>query len=590
VVLRAGIGDVIADLHAIARDALVDDVLFDDPKQSGTWIEFGVTGIECEVRGASTRRVWLPRQGSSDAAEFVVGPTKSGIARVRLCVYARNHLVQSFLVSIVTGSGTAHRRPAGVGRALAAAVGEDPRRVSSLTWAYKLEYATTAATSENIARLSSRDLSILANDLDGVKRVTVKATDVHGDVEVDASAPSAVEGARDLLLELSRTPNASPQEADWPYAYATGAGDRPDKHEATLRAAMPKLAEQGRALWAFFLPDSKELERALTPDDRTVQVAHTLFENSIPWSLLYTRPYASSDLGRDDGLPVVRDVCLAWRPEADGSLPDIACAESVTCVLHPDAVAARRIAGEVVRVDTVACPRHVLGLRHQIEVPVQQHDDSLEPAAATAVTSEPVVHVAIGVNDTLRDAETHIEAVTESIMGARAPAPSLAPVARDASAFQALLELTDVDLLYLFCHALPSSDGVPNPYLLLATSADGVATKFASSDLVAEPKLLHRPIVILNACDTAGFDPRGVSRLVSNFVKAKGAGAVIGTEVSVLNELARRAGEVLVTELLRVPKRPIGQALAVMRRRLLAEYNPLGLVYTLYGPLDMTGP
>lgn len=72
--------------------------------------------------------------------------------------------------------------------------------------------------------------------------------------------------------------------------------------------------------------------------------------------------------------------------------------------------------------------------------------------------------------------------------------------------------------------------------------------------------------------------------LIETFTRNQ-AGAVIGTEVRVHKTFGALVGR----ELLRLflTGMPIGEALLTVRRKLLAERNPLGLVYTLYGATEL---
>ena len=96
----------------------------------------------------------------------------------------------------------------------------------------------------------------------------------------------------------------------------------------------------------------------------------------------------------------------------------------------------------------------------------------------------------------------------------------------------------------------------------------------------------NRPLVFINGCETAGFAPDALSPFIVKFVEDFGAAGVIGTEVPVWEPLARELAELFLP--LFLGGMPAADALLAARRALWARHNPLGLVYTLYGPADLT--
>jgi len=92
----------------------------------------------------------------------------------------------------------------------------------------------------------------------------------------------------------------------------------------------------------------------------------------------------------------------------------------------------------------------------------------------------------------------------------------------------------------------------------------------------------RRPIVFLNACQSAELVPSSTSGFVRVFLD-RNASAVIGTESPMTSVFASAFAKVLFDELLRGGD--IGTALWKARRQFLSGdmRNPLGLAYTLYG-------
>jgi hypothetical protein len=88
------------------------------------------------------------------------------------------------------------------------------------------------------------------------------------------------------------------------------------------------------------------------------------------------------------------------------------------------------------------------------------------------------------------------------------------------------------------------------------------------------------PLVLLNGCGTVGFSPDALSPFIVKFVNDRGAAGIIGTEVVVWEELATDFAAFFLEKFL--SGQSAGEALLATRRALIANYNPLGLVYTLY--------
>ena len=68
-------------------------------------------------------------------------------------------------------------------------------------------------------------------------------------------------------------------------------------------------------------------------------------------------------------------------------------------------------------------------------------------------------------------------------------------------------------------------------------------------------------------------------------VDDRGAAGVIGTEIPVWEPLATEMAVRFLTSFL--AGRPVGQALLDVRRALLAQNNPLGIIYTLYAGAEL---
>lgn len=130
-------------------------------------------------------------------------------------------------------------------------------------------------------------------------------------------------------------------------------------------------------------------------------------------------------------------------------------------------------------------------------------------------------------------------------------------------------------VIYFYCHGGATDDNVP--YLLVgpegATPLVRSALRLDTADRYATP----RSLVILNGCQTTALEPDRAIEFVTAFVENVGAAGVIGTEITVFEELATAFGESLLGQL--GTGIEIGEAVRRSRLALLKAGNPLGLVY-----------
>jgi hypothetical protein len=140
----------------------------------------------------------------------------------------------------------------------------------------------------------------------------------------------------------------------------------------------------------------------------------------------------------------------------------------------------------------------------------------------------------------------------------------------------------------LYCHARggKADPATFPPYLEFQdTGASGRVT----SDLLEveeDETWRNGPLVMLNGCGTAGFSPDALSPFVITLVQDRGASGVVGTEIAIAEPLAAEAAMTFLTSFL--AGTAAGTAMVGMRRSLLAQNNPLGLVYVLYSAADLT--
>lgn len=132
------------------------------------------------------------------------------------------------------------------------------------------------------------------------------------------------------------------------------------------------------------------------------------------------------------------------------------------------------------------------------------------------------------------------------------------------------------DILHMACHADCSGDGVCT-FTITRNFKVGLNRLAAHNCWVQ-----GNPMVFLNACRTSNFAPKHLLTFARYFLEG-GARGVIATECKVPDgAFAAEFAERVYTSFLK--GMPLGRSLLEARQYYLARANPLGLIYSLYGP------
>jgi CHAT domain len=574
---------------AIGATALIEEIFKWTPEMKGAWVEIGVSGIDFDVLGEPVQELWLPRDAPSEFIYFPISPRVCGAARLRFCLYYKQNLIQSFRLAAFTLKPDQKDEPLKRRkRLLASALGLTQKAVGGLGYLSRLEYSLTAAA-EGIETRPERSLSIAANDLNGLQVVTLKGQDQFS-VILPGNVSKQVREVRQAMKEVSAIPvEGETDPSKWNYAFGPYA-----MQPKTLKDALKKLARVGWLLYDQLIQgdDQMKLETLLPAERGTIHVAHILRDKVIPWAALYDRPYepdTQETIVDGEEMPTLHGVCLAAMPGPDGQLPVSECGKHPNCPLHEDRRQAFKKKGKAVLPETVVCPLRFWGFKHIIEVPPQQvtAGGSARPQRDCVLYAGQTPQLAVGYNaclglwdDHWKELETLTQWKTKIVEKRRA------------RILQALMN-EELDIVYFYCHARGGlDDAAGNPeHLLFQAEAQAKAEKLTASGFPRELKWKHQPLVILNGCGTVGFSPDALSPFLKKLVDDLGAAGVLGTEVTIWEELATQASIYFLRQFL--AGKPAGEALLTMRRTLLAGKNPLGLVYTLYAPahlrLDQTG-
>jgi hypothetical protein len=527
-------------------------------EEDGAWMEIGVTGIDFDVIGDPVQEFWLPRDEPSDLIAFAVRPfepaTVPGVARLRFTIYHRDNVVQSFFVAAALESA-----PPDVAAEMARALSvppSDAKKIGKAGYIARLEYSTTTSIADG-AKASPRGLTIVANDSAGDKVTTIKGNDLFRVGKSDNSA--IVAAARSTLEAASRRGVAY----RYNFQNTSNAGDPKE-----LEDVLPEIALAGWRIYNDLVPDPDDQDniRSLIEKGEGIHAAHLDFSNVIPWSMVYDREVF---FDRKNAPPAV---CRASMPDAKGDMPKVECG-SATCLLSQGTYDEER----------VICPRRFWGFMFPIDVPAQKIEKIDEKATGLVeeIKAGNPLTVVAGYNSNLTFAAAHVKTLTDGLLKNAKVASGTGRVP-----VRTLVKKNDPDIAYFYCHGL-SKTVAKNGTDFGSTLDFGLGFKGNIDDVLypadfgGKPPWTHAPLVFINGCSTAGFSPYAPSEFIKQFIRAKHAAAVVGTETTIVETLAVEVAIAFLDVLLQ--GKSAGEAMLRMRRVLLAKNNPLGLMYTLYG-------
>lgn len=577
--LKIHVGQKDVRIVTLGDAQLLEEEIKWTPDMTGAWIEVGVTGVDFHVMGDAVQEFWLPRHGDSEPILFAIVPRTAGTAWLRFTLYHRNTVVRSYrLAAAVIAPDHIQRDAANVRAGLADALGVGEERVGDAGYVARLEYSVAPQVATPPERRAP-DLSLVANDANGLTVITYKGNDFFG-IRVTNDIKEQMTDARRLLHAIENPPVEGVAPDRWPYGFTPGN----DGTEQGLKLALTRLAEVGWRLFASLIPGDtakKARVQALLADgSRVIEVAHIVLEKVIPWSLVYDREY-DAQAGPSAAAPAVRhDVCTAsldprgnhgtlsarTAPGACGSVPG--------CLLHKDNKPDE--AGLTSR--TVVCPLHFWGLRHIIGLPAHQVKDGDDGIAIVeATTAGASAEMLRAMNSSLTTAKEHEGELDALTNNEKLPSRWL-PTVSEREAVRRALDAANLDVVYFYCHARggEADPSVKPPRLVFG---DALNASLAPEQMGSNA-WLHHPLVVLNGCGSVGYSPDALSPFITVLVHDRGAAGLVGTEIpvweSLAGEIARRFLAAFIGGM------SAGDALLAARLALLDKYNPLGLAYTLY--------
>lgn len=459
----------------------------------------------------------------------LVTPVQTGRCRLRLGVYVRENLIQSYQVF-------AHVAPV---------EGEIPEKAVEGWWSV-CEY-TLSADLTNLDALEKRRVCIWVGD----GRGQTQRAGLSGEgFDLGTLPPINVALIENAFAEYRQVlDNSCHDHTTAQYFY------NPATHEPldpkTFDEGMKNLAEIGQMLYQHLFGDHGEtLGKTLWGLEQNqdgplvLQIARLNLDMTFPWAVLYDRTYRFH--------PARNTVCAHFA-DSDACRTD--------CPHQGDPY--------------VVCPYGFWGFRYIIEQPLRPPN-----AHSSIITALPgsdlQLHLTFGPDLGLTSMHSQI---VQTIVGTRRAVVYGDQKANPgAQSTDTLIEAfgKGMTLAYFYCHG--GNKGTRQ--WLQVGAGDPLFPAYLKDELrVAWQENNSAPLVVLNGCHTAKYTPETFLSFIHRF-GALGAAGVIGTEVPIHEYLGKYFGEFFMERFLKGD--PVGQIIYDFRLDLLKRKNFLGFLYVPY--------
>jgi hypothetical protein len=526
--LRVEIGARLKESLVSGAQPPIDPLLSDPEDRDGHDLDIVVFGLDFECE-PPLRRIHLPRFGPSDSVDFDFRtPPDARTARMRVCVYEGNHLLQSYLVHAAVTAADEQQQDHAV--------------------SVKLEYSKTAGFN-NLDQFGDRFLHLGLNDAGGTHTLTVKKDNETATVHLDPNIIGpAVKLARDLLKAATgdeRHPGFPADQALLPPS---------KKFEQLIR----DLADAGKALYDHIWDDAPRhmqgaLRKVREDTDRILQVSRFDQNYVFPWTMLYDFPLT---------VPARRtsaiEVCPGFTRQVGGET--ISCSDCLRDCLHK------------ADKSKTFCVYGFWGLRHQVEQVLHTPQKEEETIRDLRPIRDGAIQISVGLQG---GSAGKLPSQLGGVFGNT--------LVREVRSMQGLLDDLFSDqqrpaLLVLVGHCGGTTIDLPAGEQLVP---EDIRSRVQAEKEWGDP----HPVIVLAACESVSVTLETLTSFLPAFADA-GASAIVGTEIVVFESLACRVARELATYLLE-KRFPLGDAVLRLRRVLLCEGNPLGFVFTPYGSAEL---
>jgi hypothetical protein len=246
------------------------------PEESQPPVEFVAYGLDFRLVSQDIQRVALPPLGPAPQVDFFLrAPLEAGPARLRLGVFHRDRLIQSFKITIAIGESKAF---------------EILQR--------EREFRPTEDF-HAVGELPGRLLSIAINEYQGSHTLTFKSAGVAGTFSPSEKLVSGL--SKKVRQKLSEATFKNPKD---PKSNNFSTRPKTPGIPDEFRRHLPALAKVGSELYVSLFRVSKgltptKIAEIANAQDGKIQIVRHVPEHALPWNLLY-----DFDLPTDPNAPV----------------------------------------------------------------------------------------------------------------------------------------------------------------------------------------------------------------------------------------------------------------------------------------------
>lgn len=464
-------------------------------------------------------------------------PNKEGVFHLRCNVYYEQNLIRSRLIQVCVAS--------------------KPVRSDTLALQSTIEYTMSKTLNPNyFVRMKPQKLSVMLNNSNGTHCLRLFGEqDYKGDSCFDAQdLETLVKHVRGALRRASWG-----DEEPWTEAKSYRYEDIYNLNQ--LKNDLINFAIRGYRFWSKLTvqlagsrPEVEKLESMLRKPT-TLEFAirdKTEVSHLFPPAMIYDYPL-DTNLNRE-----AYTLCPSFLEALESGEP----LEETSC-FEGDCPSRGNIA--------VICPSGFWGFRHSIGNPLgsrfeTNHDMLYKQAPELTVAVYP----------SFRGWPSHRQTLKSLMPGM---IWNLADTRPDTLA---KLESTNPHIVYFYCHGGVTRD---TPYIKVGAE-DEMGITPDNLDSYGIYWKYPQPLIFINGCHTTASEPKLAMHFVEKFMITCNAAGVIGTEITIFEQLAGAFAEKCLHRFV-VEGETIGDAVRGARLKLLKQGNPLGLVYNIFANVSL---
>lgn len=538
--LRVHIGRPTDESLMVGKPPPLDPLLPEPEAGAGHELEIVVFEKDFTLLSSRVRLLYLPRLSGSKPVYFELLAPEKDAAELRIGIYSKNHLLQSFILEARLGENEW-------------AAFQGPQVT------VRLNYSRTARFS-NLDTLAPRALCIGVNQNSDT---TTHAFMLKRNNEAlpfsltEAIVSDRLKTFRKMLQDATVDPGGNPRfptfpDPDWKSSF---------EFEETIR----NLADFGREIYqAIFVRSNgnmrKELRSLAGKEDDTIQIVRHDPNFAFPWSVIYDFQLPQKIAGEPPP-----HVCLGYASE---TVSDVLPAKDLTkrCSHGPK--------------DRVYCIYGFWGMRHRIEQFMALGEGLRDAIQKVELPSRYGVCLAVGEDDehTLKMTENLRHRLGDTMVEL-APGDDLVDILWEPQKRPAIL----VALGHLETADIPGEPVGPR-IILQARKKWLQAVSITDRQIIDGEWEQPKTLVLLMACGAAATDIATLNDLVTAFTSV-GAAAIVGTECLVFSRLVARFTEEITLDLWDGVS--LGDAVKNFNRRLVGSGNPLAFVFNYFGDADL---